>query len=407
MTWIELTAQRRPPTLPPGVTPPENANDWYRIENSADDLDTTDIYVYDSIGGWFGVYADEFIRDLKGVATKNITLRLNSPGGSVFDGVAIANAIRSHPANVTVYVDGLAASIASVIALAGNKLVMMPQTSFMIHDASGGCYGNAAEMETMRDLLDKQSDNIASAYAAAAGGTVQEWRDLMKAETWYTADEAVKAGLADEVMEIPKKGDDGTSAAAESASVYARMQATYDLSAFKYAGREAAPAPTAHAPGGIVNMAEEPVAALADGESVIRLSIKDALLTALVDEHVVEMMRSAIKAAMPPPPEEEVEDAAAEPEVEDAAEEVEDAAEEVEDETVEEPEAAADPPEPEDAAKKKLPPWLKEDDDEKSDDDDSKKSTKNSADDWGQLIAGLATPSPSADDVFNTLKEGW
>src|SRR5688500_10001945 len=143
MSWIELVAQRRPPQVPKGVTPPDNAADWYRIENQIDDEDSTDVYVYDAIGGWFGTTSDDFIRDLKEITTSKISLRLNSPGGSVFEGITIANAIRTHPANVTVYVDGLAASIASIVALAGDRLVMMPQSQMMIHDASGGCYGNA------------------------------------------------------------------------------------------------------------------------------------------------------------------------------------------------------------------------------------------------------------------------
>ncbi len=242
MSWIELVAQRRPQQVPQGVKPPENAADWYRISNSAEEVDTTDIYVYDSIGGWFGMYADEFIRDLKEVSTKNINLRVNSPGGSVFEGIAIANALRSHPANVTVYVDALAASIASVIALAGNRLVMMPQSQLMIHDASGSCYGNAADMEYMVGLLDKQSDNIADAYAARAGGTAAEWRDLMKAETWYSAKEAVEAGLADEVMPLPKREDEEKPEQAL-APVAARLAASWDLSMYRYAGRDQAPDP--------------------------------------------------------------------------------------------------------------------------------------------------------------------
>lgn len=240
MPFIELVAQRRPPTAPPGMTPPENAKDWFRMEATPDEEDSTDIYVYESIGGWFGMWADDFIAELKQVSTKNINLRLNSPGGSVFDGIAIANAIRSHPANVTVYVDSLAASIASVIALAGNRIVMMPQSQFMVHNASGGCYGDATEMTKMADLLDKQSRNIAEAYAQHTGRPVAEWQDYMAAETWFTAEEAVAVGLADEAMPMrPKKGED----AEEPASAMANMARSWDLSMYTYAGRENAPAP--------------------------------------------------------------------------------------------------------------------------------------------------------------------
>lgn len=244
MSWIDLVAQRRPPQAPEGVTPPDNAADWYRIENSADDADATDIFVYDSVGGWFGLYAEDFIRDLKAVATSRINLRINSPGGSVFEGVAIANALRAHPANVTCYVDSLAASIASVIALSGDRLVMQPQSMLMIHDASGGCQGNAKDMQDMADLLGKVSDNIAGAYAAKAGGTREDWRATMQAETWYTAEEAVEAGLADEAAPMPKKDDDDATCRT---SIAERMRASWDLTMFRYAGRENAPTPLADA----------------------------------------------------------------------------------------------------------------------------------------------------------------
>lgn len=285
MSWIELVAQRRPPSAPPGMTPPENAKDWFRIENSVEDEDTTDIFVYDSIGGWFGMYADEFIEALGQVSTKNVKLRLNSPGGSVFEGIAIANAIRMHPANVTVYVDSLAASIASIIALSGDKLVMMPQSQLMIHDASGGCYGNAAEMEYMRNLLEKQSDNIASAYADAAGGTKDEWRARMKDETWFTAEEAVAIGLADEVMKKPKKNDDASTsedvAVAARSSIHARMTASWDLSAYRYAGRSSAPAP-------LTNQVteKEPEAA------------NDSALSGLSRAELVALIREAVRAEL-------------------------------------------------------------------------------------------------------------
>src|SRR5690606_8034659 len=103
-----------------------------------------------------------------------------------------------HQAHVTVIVDSLAASIASVIAMAGDRVVMAKNATMMIHDGHGLSIGNAADMREMADLLDKVSDNIASVYAERAGGDVAEWRERMRAETWYSADEAVSAGLADE-----------------------------------------------------------------------------------------------------------------------------------------------------------------------------------------------------------------
>ena len=149
-------------------------------------------------------HSGRLIAELRGITASQILLRVNSPGGSVTEGIAIANALRSHPASVTVQVDGIAASIASVIAMAGDRVRMMPNALLMVHDASGLCVGDAAEMIKMAELLDKISDNIASAYAARAGGTEAEWRQVMKEETWYRGEDAVEAGLADEVVPMPK-----------------------------------------------------------------------------------------------------------------------------------------------------------------------------------------------------------
>lgn len=242
MPLIKMAAERQKRQVPPGMQPPENAADWFRIQNSADDSDSTDVFVYDSIGGWFGLYADEFIEQLNEVTTSKINLRLNSPGGSVFEGIAVANALRSHPAHVTVYVDSLAASIASVIMLAGDRVVMQPQSQVMIHAASGACYGDSTEMTKMADLLDFQTRNIADAYAERTGRPVSEFLDLMAAETWLSAKEAVEIGLADEAMPMrPKKGEQ----AEDPASVAASMHRSWDLSMYRYAGRENAPVPTA------------------------------------------------------------------------------------------------------------------------------------------------------------------
>lgn len=238
MSWIELVAQRHPPQAPAGMQPPDDAKDWFTVSNSADEPDTTDILIYDSVGGWFGMWAEDMVAALKEITTSKINLRLNSPGGSVFEGITIANALRSHPASVTVYVDGIAASIASVIAMAGERLVMMPQSQIMVHNASGACYGDATEMTKMADMLDKQSLNIAQAYAQHTGRPLAEWQTYMADETWFTAEEAVAVGLADEVvpMKTPKKEE-------SPAPAEARMHRTWDLSMYHYPGRDLAPAP--------------------------------------------------------------------------------------------------------------------------------------------------------------------
>lgn len=169
---------------------------WYSIANLSQT--EAEIAIYDEIGMW-GISASEFIKDLAAVKASTISLRINSPGGDVFDGIAIYNAIARHSATVNVYVDGLAASAASFIAMAGDSVTMMPHSQMMIHEAAGLVIGSASDMQKMADILNKSSDNIASIYAEKAGGTVEDWRALMQAETWFSDQEAVDAGLADKV----------------------------------------------------------------------------------------------------------------------------------------------------------------------------------------------------------------
>lgn len=229
-------------TARPRASLRQGRNDWYRITNLGGG--TASLYIYDEIG-WFGVTASDLVDELSQLTgVTAIDLHINSPGGDVFDGLAIMNCLRAHPANVTTYVDGIAASIASVIAMAGDRIVMGAHSQFMIHEGSGLCIGDADDMRKTAELLDFQSDNIAGVYAAKAGGTPEEWRTRMRAETWFTAEEAVAAGLADEVTKRPasEPGDGGQTAAPA-------MDNEWDLSVFRYAGREAAPAPTATAEG--------------------------------------------------------------------------------------------------------------------------------------------------------------
>lgn len=169
---------------------------WYDIQNKSDS--STEVTIYEEIGG-FGVTAADFVRDFSAIKSKEITLRVSSPGGSVFDGIPIYNAIGRHPATVTAYIDGLAASAASFIVMAADKVVMSPHSQMMIHEASGLVIGPAGDMRQMADFLDKASDNIAGIYSERAGGTVEDWRALMVAETWFSDQEAVDAGLADSI----------------------------------------------------------------------------------------------------------------------------------------------------------------------------------------------------------------
>jgi ATP-dependent protease ClpP protease subunit len=133
----------------------------------------------------------------------DFTCRLNSGGGIAMDGLAIYNALKMHDGKVTIVVDGAAMSAASLIAMAGDTVVMNQGALMMIHDPSGISFGNADDMQRDADAMDKMADQFAAIYAAKAKIKVSEARDIMKTETWYTADEAVDAGFADEVAAAP------------------------------------------------------------------------------------------------------------------------------------------------------------------------------------------------------------
>lgn len=173
--------------------------DWYRIVNKAEE-DRAEIYLYDEIG-WFGTTAGDFVDELSDIDSKNIDVHINSIGGSVFDGIAIFNALRSHSARVVTRVDSAALSIASVIAQAGEERIMLSGSQMMIHEAWGLAIGAADDMREYADILDRQTDNIAGIYAERVGGSGKKSHFLaaMKGEKWMNADEAVDEGLADRV----------------------------------------------------------------------------------------------------------------------------------------------------------------------------------------------------------------
>jgi len=170
---------------------------WYSINNSAPD--GAEICIYDNIGAW-GITAQQFIGDLKAAGDRHITLRMNSGGGDVFDGIAIYNRLREHKGGVTVVIDGLAASIASVIAMAGTKIVMPENAWLMIHNPTGVAAGESADMRELADLLDRVKGSLISCYQSRMKDkTSEEIAALMDAETWFNGAEAFAVGLADEV----------------------------------------------------------------------------------------------------------------------------------------------------------------------------------------------------------------
>lgn len=164
------------------------------------------LWIYDAIASdeeeamWFGGIAPkQFMRALS-ETTGPVTVRVNSPGGSVFGAQAMVTAMRAHPHLITVQVDSLAASAASVIATAASKLVMVPGSMLMIHKAWSIAVGNETDMHKTGDLLAKIDGEIAATYADRAGKPAEHFIELMAAETWLTAEEAVAEGLADEVV---------------------------------------------------------------------------------------------------------------------------------------------------------------------------------------------------------------
>lgn len=222
---------------------PKAGEDWFRIVKNShveEGEDVSEVYIYDEIGFW-GTDADSFVRQLLQIESPKIDLHLNSPGGEFFDGVAIYNALKMHPATVTTYVDALAASAASFIAQAGDKIIMADGSMMMIHDASGMTWGNAADHAKSAEVLDKISNIVASLYSGRAGETTEFWRALMLEEMWYTAQEAVDAKLADEVS-----GGTGD-----------KPKDAWDLTIFNYAGRDQAPSPQEQRNRVIANRARE------------------------------------------------------------------------------------------------------------------------------------------------------
>lgn len=174
----------------------------------------TVVRLYGAIGrSWWdddSVSASQLAELLDGIGPDGIDLHINSGGGDAFDAVAMHAALLNHPSDVRTHVDGIAASAASMVAMAGDEIEIEKPARFMIHDASSLAYGPPAVMQEMHDILDEISDSIAQMYADRAGGTMSSWRDAMKAETWYSSARAVEVGLADRVAnDRAAQQDDG------------------------------------------------------------------------------------------------------------------------------------------------------------------------------------------------------
>ena len=179
----------------------------WKIYNQAKDNQEAEILLYDTIADvdspdYGFVSAKNIITQIKNLGdVKNITLRINSDGGDVFQALAIYNTLKEHKANITVKIDGIAASAASVIAMAGDKIIMPENTMLMLHNPAGGCFGEAEDMRALAEVLDKIRDSLVKAYVAKSKLKPEQVIDLMNAETYLTANEAKALNFCDEVTE--------------------------------------------------------------------------------------------------------------------------------------------------------------------------------------------------------------
>lgn len=176
-----------------------------KFETSPEDKTIT---MRGGIGDFDGhISADDFI-DALNQHTGDITIHLDSPGGSVTDGLAIHNAILNYDGEVTVHVDTLCASIATVVACAADRVVMNSNGKYMIHRAWTVAMGNAKDFRGMADIMEMMDKDIAETYVGKAGGEAEDWLALMDKETWFDAESALQAGLIDEIIEMKKKYKD-------------------------------------------------------------------------------------------------------------------------------------------------------------------------------------------------------
>lgn len=277
----------------------------------ADATTTGTLRIYgpiDSYGGWWGVSSKEVAQalDMLGDAER-IIVRVNSPGGESSEGRAIVNLLRAHKAEIVTVVDGAAYSAASYIAACGDDSVMSPGTTLMIHDTSTFFYGNEAEFQKVAATLGILSTSGAELYAEIAGGTPEQWRELQRAETWYTAATAVESGLMKRVATVPDAGLAETAGGDEPAvvdpgDVEERARASYDLSLFEKAPAPSNPQPpAASAPGSVTTPEGEPAMAFTP-EQLTQMR-KDLGLQADADEAtiVAALSEAASSAEITPP----------------------------------------------------------------------------------------------------------
>lgn len=191
-----LDLSNRPPA-PPDLVPRE----WFKLAVD-EPADEATVLVYGDIGGWWGVDVDRLVRDIHALDVARIRTHINSHGGSMFDGFALYAALLQHRAHVTTWVDGIAASAASVVLMAGDTRIGEKPSRVMVHEAS--VYPgnqNKRGLREQADLLEQFDEDIAQVYADRAGGDAARFLADMEAETWYSSAAAVDVGLLHEVAD--------------------------------------------------------------------------------------------------------------------------------------------------------------------------------------------------------------
>lgn len=174
---------------------------WYSIKAAAEGSDVAEVSILEAISPWYGVDAKSFLTEFRALKANKVRLFLNSPGGSVTEALAMFNGMRATGKQIEVVVLGIAASAASYIAMAGDKITMPRNTLMFLHNPIGGVYGNADEMREYADVLDKMGTMLTATYAKRFKGEEAVLQQFMKDEALLTADECLKYGLCDEVTE--------------------------------------------------------------------------------------------------------------------------------------------------------------------------------------------------------------
>ena len=177
-------------------------NKWFNMSAAANAA-PAHISIYSDIGAG-GVTAAAFEKELRGLGKpKALDLHISCNGGDVFQGTAIHSMLARLKANgtrITTYVDGVALSMGSLIAMVGDDIIMPANAIMMIHNPAGAALGTAEDVREMADVLDRLAEGMATVYAARSGKTMAQVQAIMAAETWYTAAEAVAAGFATQVV---------------------------------------------------------------------------------------------------------------------------------------------------------------------------------------------------------------